>query len=302
MKTLLVVILTLIFSKAVSAKTEVEFKSSVEIGSALSLQLEDLVNLKNQSISTIRSIIDMDLPFKEATVSKEDVLTWLKSAIIERPDLREISFKVPQQIEITRSVGLAKSQIRQRIQTRLSLKCTDCQFQVQISNVPEIKTKTVVLDWKDIPLSGAFMLPVTSTEGQNLSWISGQIKAQRQVVKAARVFRAGDTIAEADLIMDQADVTFIKDFYLKKSELIGKKANRFVSMGTLLTSNDIQREYDVRQGQTVKTVTGNETFEITLQTVAQESGVSGDTIRVRNTSNQKIMSARIMDKGTVRIE
>lgn len=302
MKILVSFIFTLVFSQIASAKTEVEFKNSIEVGSALSLQLEDAVTLKNQSVGTIRSIIDLELPFKEPTVSNDEVLTWLKSAVKERPDLREISFKVPQQIEIKRLNGLVKSQIKQRIQTRLGLKCVECQFQIQISNIPEVKIKSVVLDWKDIPLSGAFMLPVTSLEGQNLSWISGQIKAQRQVVKAARIFRAGDSIAESDLVLDAADVTFAKDYYLKKSELIGKKASRLVSTGSLVTSNDIQRDYDVRQGQAVKTVIGNETYEITLQTVAQESGVAGDTIRVRNTVNQKIMSARIMDKGTVRIE
>ena len=302
MNKLLIFIYTLALSSSAFSKTEVEFKTSVEVGTALNLQLEDLVSLKNQTSGTIRSVIDMDVPFKDATVSNEDVLTWLKSALKERPDLREISFKIPQQIEIKRLTGLVKSQIKQRLQNRLGLKCADCQFQVQISNIPEVKTKAVLLDWKDIPLSGAFMLAVTSSEGQNLSWISGQIKAQRQVVKAARIFRANDTVQDGDLLLDYSDVTFSKDYYLKKSELIGKKASRLVTTGSVISSNDILRDYDVRQGQTVKTVTGNETFEITLQTVAQESGVAGDMIRVRNLANQKVMSARIMDKGTVRIE
>ena len=302
MKTFLSFILTLILSCSALAKTEVELKNSIDVGTALSLQLEDLVVSKNYSVSTIRSIIDMDLPFTNSAISNEEMLTWLKAAIKERPDLREISFKVPQQIEIKRLSGLVKSQIRQRIQNRLGLKCAECVFQVQISNVPEVKTKLVLLDWKNIPLSGAFMLPVTSAEGQSLSWISGQIKAQRQVVKAARIFRANDTIQDTDLMLELSDVTFTKDYYLHKSEVVGKKASRLVSTGNLLTSQDIQRDYHVRQGQTVKTVTGNETFEISMQTVAQESGVAGDTIRVRNTANQKIMSARIVDKGTVRIE
>ena len=302
MKTFLSLILSLNISSSALAKTEVELNNSVEVGTALNLQLEDLVTLNSQSVHTIRTIIDMDLPFKKTTVTNEEVLNWLKVAVKERPDLREISFKIPQQIEIKHLTGLVKSQIRQRFQNRLGLKCAECVFQVQISNLPEAKSKQVVLDWKNIPLSGAFMLPVTTAEGQSLSWISGQIKAQRQVVKAAKVFRAGDTLQESDLMIDSTDVTFAKDYYLKKSDLIGKKASRLVSMGSLLTSQDIQREYDVRQGQTVKTITGNDVFEITLQTVAQESGVAGDTIRVRNMTNQKIISVRVVDKGTVRIE
>ncbi len=302
MKTFLALILILNVSRSALAKTELELKNTVEVGTALNLQLEDLMTLNNQSVLTIRSIIDMDLPFKKATVTDEEVLNWLKVAVKERPDLRNISFKIPKQIEIKHLTGLVKSQIRQRFQNRLGLKCVECVFQVQISNLPEVKSKQVLLDWKNIPLSGAFMLPVTTSEGQSLSWISGQIKAQRQVVKAARVFRAGDTVQESDLMLDATDVTFAKDYYLKKSELVGKKASRLVSMGSLLTSQDIQREYDVRQGQTVKTITGNDVFEITLQTVAQESGVAGDTIRVRNMTNQKIISVRVVDKGTVRIE
>lgn len=284
------------------AKTEVELKSSIEVGTALSLQLEDLVTLKDQSANTIRTVIDMDLPFTQNNIENEVVLDWLKTAVKQRPDLREISFKIPQAIEIKRISGLVKTQIRQRIQNRLGLKCAECVFQVQISNVPDIKAQSVSLDWKGVPLSGAFMLPVVSAEGQNLSWISGQIKTQRQVVKAARVLRTGDTVQDADLMMELSDITFSKDYYLKKSDLIGRKASRLLTLGTLLTSNDIQREYDVKQGQTVKTIAGNDTFEITLNTVAQDSGVAGDTIRVRNSVNQKILSARIVEKGMVRIE
>ena len=295
-------LLTILISLVVSAKTEIEMKNTVEAGSALTLQLEDLVSLKSQSASTIRSVMDMDLPFRDETVSNQEILEWLKSALQERPDLRQISFKIPQQIEIKRLTGLSKTQIRQRIENRLAVKCEDCIFQIQISNIPEVNAKTVNLEWRDIPVSGAFMLPVTSKEGQNVSWISGQIKAQRPVVKTARVLRANDTFQDSDLTMETTDITFNKDFFIKKKDIIGKKAARFITMGTTLTSNDVQREYDVRQGQTVKTVTGDENFEISLQTIAQDSGVTGDVIRVRNISNQKIMSARIMDKGTVRIE
>ncbi len=285
-----------------SAKTEMKIKESVEVGTALSFHLEDLVTIKNQNAEIIRSLIDMEIPFQGNVISNEEMLKWLKVASQERPDLKQISFKIPQQIQIKKLSGLVKSQISQRIQNRLSVKCSDCVFQVQISNMPLVNSKFILLDWKDIPFSGAFMLPVTSADGHNLSWISGQIKAQRKVVKALRVVKSGETLQEPDLMIDYSDITFAKDYYLNKSDLIGKKTSRLITFGSLLTSNEIQRDYDVRQGQTVKTVTGNETYEITLQTVAQESGVSGDTIRVRNLVNQKIISARIMDKGMVRIE
>lgn len=302
MNKLLSIIFLVILSLVSSAKTEVEIKSNIEVGTALNLQLEDLVSLNNQSAYTIRSVIDMNLPFTQNIIEKDAVLAWLKTAVVQRPDLKGIIFKIPQAIEIKRLNGLVKTQIKQRIENRLGLKCADCVFQVQISNVPVVNAQSVNLDWKDVPLSGAFMLPVTSSEGQNLSWISGQIKAQRQVVKTARVLRVGDTVQDSDLMMEISDITFSKDYYVKKSDLIGKKASRLLTLGTLLTSNDIQREYDVKQGQTVKTIAGNETFEITLHTVAQDSGVAGDTIRVRNSVNQKILSARIVEKGMVRIE
>lgn len=302
MNQVLAFLFSVILISSAFAKTEVQLQTSVEVGSSLGLQLEDLVLFNDYSANTMRSLIDLDVPFKAGQVSQADVLDWLKSATQTRPDLRDIVFKIPQQIEIKVLTGLVKSQIRQRIQSRLEVKCADCLFQIQISNVPETKLARVILDWKEIPMSGAFMLPVTSVEGQNLSWISGQIKSQRQIVKAARVLRAGDTVQDADLMTDWSDVTFVKDYYLKTSELVGKKASRYITRGNHFTSQDILRDYDVRQGQVVKTITGSENFEITLQTVAQESGVAGDTIRVRNSANQKMLSARITEKGTVRIE
>ncbi len=302
MKKIAICFFSLILSVIASAKTEVQMKTSIEVSRAIVLQLEDIVILKNQTPDTIRSVLDMDLPFHKETISKLEILDWMKKAMEERPDLRHLSFIIPEQIHITETVGLSKLQIQERLENRLTLKCSDCRFRVSISNLPEIHVSTVSLEWRDIPTSGAFMLPVMSTDGQNLSWISGQIKAQRQVVKTARVLRIGDTLVDSDLTLDTMDVTFSKDFYTKKKDIVGKKVSRYIMTGTMLSSQDIQRDYAVRQGQMVKAVTGNESFEVSLPTMAQESGIVGDVIRIRNLSNQKMMSGRIMDKGIVRIE
>ena len=281
-----------------SEKKELSFYSEVTAGRALPLMLEDLI----EAPTVPADLLNMELPFTSGTIKQEKILNWLKSHRQVRRELSKYVFKIPESIEVTRPEDLSKAQITKRLQSRLLQRCQDCQFHIVIKNLPRTRGGTSRILWRDLPLSGPFMIPIENENGIHQSWLSGQIKTERKIVKAIRPLRFGDTIQNDDLKLEWADVSFNKDYFTEMKQLVGKKLARVISAQNALSSRDVQRNYDVRQGQTVKIKAGNEAYEISLEGIAQDSGVIGDSIRVRSQVNQKLLTGRIIEKGLVRVE
>lgn len=281
-----------------SEKKEVQLRTEVNVSSGMSLMLEDLIDASQVPLE----LLDMEVPFQAKVIRREEILDWLKVTKSDRREISSYIFKIPQIIKIERADVLSRDQISRRAQSRLKFKCATCEYSIQLKNIPQVTGESNRIEWRELPVSGPFMVSVSNKEGNNVGWLSGQIKTQRPIVKTSRVLRIGDTLQIDDLRLELSDISYNKDYYTDVATLLGKKLSRQVGIGTALSSQDIQRNYDVRQGQTIRVVAGNETFEISSQATAQDNGVVGDLIRVRNLSNQKVLSGRVLEKGLVRVE
>ena len=281
-----------------SEKKEVQLRSEIQVGSAIPVMLEDLID----SSKVPSDLLNLEVPVQAHNITREEILNWLKIKRAERRELASYLFKIPDLIKIEKVASLSREQVSRLAKNRLQHKCSTCEFMIQVKNIPQLVGETNRIEWRDLPLSGPFMVSVTTKEGQNVGWLSGQIKTSRMVVKTNRALSIGETLQTDDLKVELADISYNKDHFTDAQALVGKKLSRAVGIATVLSSRDIQRNYDVRQGQTIKLISGDHTFEVSSQGTAQDSGVAGDLIRVRNLSNQKVLSGRILEKGLVRVE
>lgn len=281
-----------------SEKKEVQLRTQIQAGSAVPILFEDLIE-GNQIPA---ELLNLDVTVQSENVTREEILNWLKIKKAERRELSNYIFKIPEIIKIEKVASLSRDQIAKQAQNRLQQKCATCEFTIQVKNIPQLAGETNRIEWRDLPLSGPFMVSIINKEGQNVGWLSGQIKTSRMVVKTQRALQIGETLQTDDLKVELADISYNKDHFTDIKSIVGKKLSRAVGMATVLSSQDIQRNYDVRQGQTIKLISGDETFEVSSQGTAQDSGVTGDLIRVRNLSNQKVLSGRILERGLVRVE
>lgn len=281
-----------------SEKKEVQLRTAIQVGSAIPVMLEDLIDA-NQIPS---ELLNLEVPVQAHNVTREDLLNWLKIKRAERRELASYLFKIPEIIKIEKVASLSRDQVSRLAKNRLQHKCTTCEFLIQVKNIPQLTGEANRIEWRDLPLSGPFMVSVLNKEGHNVGWLSGQIKTSRLVVKTNRALPIGVTLQQDDLKVELADVSYNKDHFTDVQSIVGKKLSRAVGIATVLSSQDIQRNYDVRQGQTIKLILGDHTFEVSSQGTAQDSGVTGDLIRVRNLNNQKVLSGRILEKGLVRVE
>jgi flagella basal body P-ring formation protein FlgA len=117
-----------------------------------------------------------------------------------------------------------------------------------------------------------------------------------------RQLNPGEKITSRDFRMEEVDVTFAKDGVPKSSEVEGQLASRILSVNQPIFKSDYKKELAVTRGQLIRAISGNETFEVTSQAIAEEQGYVGDLIRIKNSESQKMLSGQIVEKGVVKVQ
>ncbi|HZZ18174.1 MAG TPA: flagellar basal body P-ring formation chaperone FlgA [Opitutaceae bacterium] len=77
---------------------------------------------------------------------------------------------------------------------------------------------------------------------------------------------------------------------------------RAVQVGRVLTWHDVSRHQQVRKGDLVEVTAADGELKISMKVLALESGVTGDTITVRNPDSKKDFSAMVTDENHVQVQ
>jgi flagella basal body P-ring formation protein FlgA len=137
--------------------------------------------------------------------------------------------------------------------------------------------------------------------GQSMAiWAKVRISVEREVWVAGRSIAKGDAITA-----DEISTTRVAQFpatefrALNVSALVGKIARRPIVAGQRILPEMLEESKDVRGGETVhvKVVAGAAT--ITLDAVAQSSGVKGESVLIHNPSSGKAFRAVIDGPSSV---
>ncbi len=282
-----------------SEKTEVVLKTNLETGNQIKLQLEDLI-LKPSPAP--QELLDIPVPFESGSVQKTELLEWFKKTRAERRELNLFTFSVPEKIQINKLEVNPAQMFISRTNNRLKVKCADCDYKIKLTHFPKGQEKIDRLDYTQLPGSGPFMISTLDSEGKKSGWITGQIQTSREIVKSTRFIQSGEKLRDEDLTLEKTDISFNKDYFTDKKAIIGKKVSKPMAIKSVISSQDIERSYDIKQGEVVRAKAGSSGFEVTIQAIALDSGSIGDQIRIRSQNYQKLLSARVLESGLVEIQ
>ncbi len=110
----------------------------------------------------------------------------------------------------------------------------------------------------------------------------------------------GHVIRPGDLIEKSLEVSRLQRSFVPTSEsLVGRKSNRNLRMGQLISELDLQKAWAIREGEGVLIRAGQDGFSATTRGRALANGAIGDGIRVKNLSSGKEIQAWVIDKGEV---
>jgi len=306
-----VLILSTLLMTCVSwARPEIQIPFKVEISQKPKLTLGDIAEVKSSDEAFVRLLDQVvlradarGLLLSQKLASKE-IIMKLREAM-EAGELRGFNplFKVPSEVEVYFAKDVvSKEEVTRRITNILQSRCAACEYQVKVQNLPQIQAHEWSLDTTSLTAKGSFLIPISNAKGDRIAFISGQSKTMQMTPVTTRMVLQGERLQPGDVRMALMDVTYSKDTALSAEVLIGQMAARNLAAGIAIWSNDIRREPAAKKGQVVKATLGRDEIEITTNLVAEENGFIGDSIRLKNPENQKLLSGTIVEKGVVQLQ
>lgn len=133
-------------------------------------------------------------------------------------------------------------------------------------------------------------------------FVPAQVKLFRDVVVAARPLKRGEVIGDADITLIERDTGLLNQGYLTEpSQAVGRKLMRPSQANQVLTPTFLQQAEAVRKGDQVQISARSGKINVHMTGEALSDGTVGQQIRVRNSSSQRVIKARVVGPGLVEV-
>ncbi len=276
---------------------EVIFPSAVEISPRVLITAFDVVETKNMD-TELADIL------KAVHLGNADTSRILKKDLISKLRHIKAKFVLPSELKILRSRHpVSRMELERKIKNHLTRSCADCDLQIQVSSVPMNVSSDWELDLNVDLTKTAVMIPIRSIfQNEKKGWVVGEIKRYQSVPVLNRSVRSGDLITADLLSLEKRQLLNPREVIVSSEHMLGMQAARFLNAGQIISYSDLKKEMVLKKGQMVKAIAGHAFFEISISAQVEESGSIGDMIKIKNMDSQKIVAARIIEKGLVRIE
>ncbi len=133
-------------------------------------------------------------------------------------------------------------------------------------------------------------------------WVSAEVEQDLDVVITRRNLRRFDVIGADDVALQTIRSRRQKNRYEKDlDQVLGKRVTQLLRKGVPVRSDQIEETPLVRRGDRVTVTLQSRGLQITTTGEAKEDGHMGETIKVINLDSRKMVFARVVSPGHVRI-
>lgn len=128
------------------------------------------------------------------------------------------------------------------------------------------------------------------------------VNLYQQVLVAARPIVKGETLNAGNISYARMDVgRLTTGYYTDLSAVEGLVSRRMLNPGTPLNKYLIEKPVLVKRNSSVMIVARMGGIEVTTYGQALQDGQEGQIIRVQNINSRKLMTAKVVDVGTVEV-
>lgn len=211
-------------------------------------------------------------------------------------------------VEITFHSSDFKTKVEEYIFSKLNQKKENVTF--EYLNVPEkvtVQSSNANLQVADISssqLKGNVTIPVNIvSDGKILKkvYISLKIRIFDTVFISKKSISQYQIFTYDNIEKKRLEITGYEEPVKIESEIIGKRANRYITEGKIITSNLVENVPIIKSGQQIHIISKVNSVIITALGIAKEDGRKGDIITVENTSSGAKLKAKVIDKENVEI-
>lgn len=157
-----------------------------------------------------------------------------------------------------------------------------------------------------IPLNGGVVTIMTTYAGPNGKPFRGSVTMRlrrlQSVLVATNAIKGGE-IVEGRVAVEERDAFGLpSDFVSNINDALGKVARIPISKGGILCHRFIIEPVLIKRGDPVTIIVANGEVEVTATGEALMDGQFDSIIRIKNLDSQKIIAAKVIEKGKVAIE
>lgn len=176
-----------------------------------------------------------------------------------------------------------------KLDPRLKIKACSQAWQLSFTREPAKHANT------------SLMLECTGDERQKL-YLSVQFEIYAPAVVASRLISRGQHITEADLALAEQQINAGRyPFFETTKQVVGMVAKRSIRSGRQIHPALLSAPRLVSRGDEVIIVATNDTISIKMKGEAMNHGTRGEQISVRNKQSQRMIKARVAERGIVEI-
>jgi flagella basal body P-ring formation protein FlgA len=128
------------------------------------------------------------------------------------------------------------------------------------------------------------------------------IKVYKDVPTAVYTLQKDKIVMINDITYNRMDVTYLDESKIPGIEkIVGKKVNRQINKGEVISANYLENEVLVNRGGKVNIIVQSGAVSIRTSGVALQDASIGDIIRVQREGSRQSLQGKVYDDGTVYI-
>jgi flagella basal body P-ring formation protein FlgA len=304
-----------------SGSRSIKIQSQIEVQSKAPILLGDIAEFDgftSSDVAQLKSLAVTEAP----AVGESRCLSGAQLTQTFRSRLKSFEVKAgerialivpPKLVILRKSFAVEQNQVESELRQRFKENCPSCEFEfvrlsLPIIHLPEHSTSSN-WGWKlrvrpEMP-RGTFTIPLeVSSDDSHFNqtyWVTGQVEIQKTVAVAKRNISLGEKLSEDDFSFEKKDITFITDSTPTEAELKKAFAARTLQAEQVIVRSALRKESDLKYGESVKVVSGNDRWQISIDGISQATAELGDTVKVKIPRTQKLVSGVLIAKGVVEV-
>lgn len=199
--------------------------------------------------------------------------------------------------------------VKQQLLQELTSKHPDARFEISVNRLdPRLRLpqcdEALTLKNKSRNQNASNMTVQVSCQGTTpwSLYISSQIKQWMPVVISSRAVAKGVHLTQEDLKTEIRDVRRMNSGAITDTnQVIGMQLKRPLRANESIRSSSLSPPLLVEKGDQVTVIASSGSFSVKIAGIALAKGKLGDQIRVQNAITEKIIKARITEKGQVSV-
>lgn len=129
-----------------------------------------------------------------------------------------------------------------------------------------------------------------------------ELEALAEVVVVTANLQRGETLSANNAVLQQQDISKIKQPIFNPEDIYGKKLKRSVRLGQPLELKQVDFPPTISRGERVEIHAQRGALVLTTAGEARQDGLTDETIRVMNLSSKREILCRVLAPGLVSVE